>query len=132
MHDGDLLCDGGTFNNFPVDVMRDMRGVGTVIGVDLGARTPRRLDFDEVPGAWTLLRDRLRPRSKRRYRLPSLMAYLLNVTILYSTSRQQQLRQLTDLYFSPPLQQGRVASMVALRPDRHAGIRSRESKCSAG
>ena len=31
------------------------------------------------------------------------MAYLLNVTILYSTSRQQQLRQLTDLYFSPPL-----------------------------
>lgn len=103
VHDGDLLCDGGTFNNFPVDVMRDMRGVGTVIGVDLGARTPRRLDFDEVPGAWTLLRDRLRPRSKRRYRLPSLTAYLLNVNILYSTSRQQQLRELTDLYFSPPL-----------------------------
>jgi NTE family protein len=103
VHDGDLLCDGGTFNNFPVDLMRDMRGVGTVIGVDLGARNPRRLDFDQVPGAWTLLRDRLRPRSKRRYRLPSLTAYLLNVTILYSTSRQKQLRQLTDLYFSPPL-----------------------------
>ena len=33
--DGDLLCDGGTFNNFPVDVMRRMRGVGKVIGVDL-------------------------------------------------------------------------------------------------
>jgi NTE family protein len=103
VHDGDLLCDGGTFNNFPVDLMRDMRGVGTVIGVDLGARNPRRLDFDQVPDAWTLLRDRLRPRSKRRYRLPSLTAYLLNVNILYSTSRQQQLRQLTDLYFSPPL-----------------------------
>ena len=103
VHDGDLLCDGGTFNNFPVDLMRDMRGVGTVIGVDLGARSPRRLDFDQVPGAWALLRDRLRPRSKRRYRLPSLTAYLLNVTILYSTSRQKQLRQLTDLYFSPPL-----------------------------
>ena len=104
VHDGDLLCDGGTFNNFPVDVMRDMRGVGTVIGVDLGARNPRRLEFDEMPGSWQLLLDRLRPRSKRRYRVPSLMAYLLNVTILYSTSRQQQLRQLTDLYFSPPLQ----------------------------
>ena len=51
VHDGDLLCDGGTFNNFPVDVMRDMRGVGTVIGVDLGARNPRRLEFDEVPGS---------------------------------------------------------------------------------
>ena len=103
VHDGDLLCDGGTFNNFPVDVMRDMRGVGTVIGVDLGARNPRRLEFDEVPGTWALLRDRLRPRNKRRYRLPSLTAYLLNVTILYSASRQQQLRLLTDVYFSPPL-----------------------------
>jgi predicted acylesterase/phospholipase RssA len=29
--EGDLLCDGGTFNNFPVDVMRRMRGVGQVI-----------------------------------------------------------------------------------------------------
>ncbi len=104
VHDGDLLCDGGTFNNFPVDVMRDMRGVGTVLGVDLGARNPRRLEFEEMPAGWQLLLDRLRPRSKRRYRVPSLMAYLLNVTILYSTSRQQQLRQLTDLYFSPPLQ----------------------------
>ena len=104
VHDGDLLCDGGTFNNFPVDLMRNMRGVGTVIGVDLGARNPRRIEFDDVPGSLALLRDRLRPRSKRRYRLPSLMAYLLNVTILYSTSRQQQLRDLTDVYFSPPLQ----------------------------
>ena len=104
VHDGDLLCDGGTFNNFPVDVMRDMRGVGTVLGVDLGARNPRRLEFEEMPGGWQLLLDRFRPRSKRRYRVPSLMAYLLNVTILYSTSRQQQLRQLTDLYFNPPLQ----------------------------
>jgi len=49
VHDGDLLCDGGTFNNFPVDLMRDMRGVGTVIGIDLGARNPRRIEFDQVP-----------------------------------------------------------------------------------
>jgi len=103
VHEGDLLCDGGTFNNFPVDAMREMRGVGKVIGVDLGVRNPRRLEFDEVPGSWTLLLDRLRPRNKRRYRLPSLTAYLLNITILYSTSRQREARRLTDLYFNPPL-----------------------------
>ncbi len=56
-----------------------------------------------MPGTWALLRDRLRPRGKRRYRLPSLVAYLMNVTILYSSSRQRQSRQLTDLYFNPPL-----------------------------
>jgi NTE family protein len=101
--DGDLLCDGGTFNNFPVDAMREMRGVGRVIGVDLGVHKPRRLEFDEVPGSWTLLLDRLRPRSRRRYRLPSLIAYLLNITILYSVSRQPEARRLADLFFNPPL-----------------------------
>jgi hypothetical protein len=35
LHDGDLLCDGGNFNNFPVDVMRALPGIGRVIGSDL-------------------------------------------------------------------------------------------------
>ena len=104
IHDGDLLCDGGTFNNFPADVMRARRGVGKVIGVDLSFRKPRRIAHDEVPGTWALLRDRLRPRSKRRYKFPSLMSYLMNVTILYSTSRQRESQRLTDLYFNPPLE----------------------------
>jgi NTE family protein len=103
VHDGNLLCDGGTFNNFPVDIMRDLRGVGPVIGVDLGVRYAKRLDLAEIPGTWELLRDRLRPRRKRRYRLPSLVSYLLNVTVLYSVSRQSDAKRLTDLYFNPPL-----------------------------
>jgi NTE family protein len=103
IHDGDLLCDGGTFNNFPVDVMQRMRGVGRVIGVDLDYRKPRRIELDELPGNWALLRDRFRRRNRRRYRLPSLSAYLMNVTILYSTSRRGRAQQLTDLYFNPPM-----------------------------
>jgi len=101
---GDLLCDGGTFNNFPVDVMRGLRGVGRVIGVDLSFRKPRRIEHDTVPGTWALLRDKLRPRSRQRYRFPSLVSYLMNVTILYSTSRQRESQKLTDLYFNPPLE----------------------------
>ncbi|MFT3954970.1 MAG: patatin-like phospholipase family protein [Piscinibacter sp.] len=104
IRDGDLLCDGGTFNNFPVDVMRRARGVGTVIGVDLAGARPRRIEFERMPGPWALLLDRLRPRRSRRYRLPSLPALLLNATILYSLSRRSQGRALTDLYFNPPLQ----------------------------
>ena len=104
LYDGDLLCDGGTFNNFPVDVMRQMRGVGTVIGVDLNTRKPRRIDADEIPGSWALLRDRLRPHARRRHRFPSLVAYLMNVPILYSASRQSHARKLTDVYLNPPLE----------------------------
>lgn len=44
IHDGDLLCDGGTFNDFPVDMMRGHWGVGRVIGVDLSLRRPRRIE----------------------------------------------------------------------------------------
>ena len=100
---GELFCDGGTFNNFPVDVMRGVRGVGKVIGVDLNFRMPRRIEMEEIPGSWALLRDRFRPRKQRLYKLPSLMTYLMNVTILYSMSRQRQARNLTHLYFNPPL-----------------------------
>jgi NTE family protein len=104
LHDGDLLCDGGTFNNFPVDVMRARRGIGRVIGVDLNPGRARHIDLDELPGSWALLRDRWRGRARRRYRLPSLTSYLMNVTILYSTSRQRRARELTDLYLCPPLE----------------------------
>lgn len=104
VHEGDLLCDGGTFNNFPVDVMKHMRGVSTVIGVDLSKQGTHRFEIEEVPGTWTLLRDRMRPYPKRRYRFPSLMAYLMNVQILYSNSRQPDKRRLTDFYFNPPLE----------------------------
>lgn len=101
---GDLLCDGGTFNNLPADVMRSRWGIGRVIGVDLGSNKARRFEFDEVPGSLALLRDKLRPRAKQRFRLPALSALLMNVTVLYSTSRQRQVRKLIDLYFNPPLQ----------------------------
>jgi NTE family protein len=101
--DGDLLCDGGTFNNFPVDVMRGRRGVGKVIGVDLNASKRRRIELDEMPSGWAMLLDRLRPRKSRRFRLPSLPVLLINSTILYSLSRQKHARAMTDLYFNPPL-----------------------------
>ncbi|MES2098514.1 MAG: cyclic nucleotide-binding and patatin-like phospholipase domain-containing protein [Pseudomonadota bacterium] len=103
LHDGDLLCDGGTFNNFPADVMRGVWGVGRVIGVDLSFEKPRRIEHQHLPGPWTLLRDLLRPRRQRRYRLPSLTNYLMNVTSLYSSSRQAASRLLTDVYMRPEL-----------------------------
>ncbi|RCW71224.1 patatin-like phospholipase family protein [Pseudorhodoferax soli] len=104
VRDGELLCDGGTFNNFPVDQMRRMRGVGYVIGVDLNMRSPTQVPPGELPGNISLWRDRLRPSARRRYRLPSLPTYLMTVTGLYSMSRQDQAQQGCDLYFHPSLE----------------------------
>jgi NTE family protein len=113
---GELHCDGGSFNNFPVDVMRRQRGVGRVIGVDLDIRQPLRVDLDEVPGGWALFVDWLRPVRKRRYRLPSLPAYLMTVMVLNSMARGRQARALADLCFHPPLE--RVGLLQWKRFDR--------------
>ena len=103
LKDGEILCDGGTINNFPVDVMRRMRGVRRVIGVDLSADEPVKMDLEDVPSPWALALDRLRPEASRRYRLPSLIGYLINVMLLHSTSRQREARLSVDLCFTPPL-----------------------------
>ena len=103
LRDGHLLCDGGTLNNFPVDVMRRMRGVSRVIGVDLGGTESLKVDLAEVPSHWQLLLDRLRPRRWRRYALPSFMGYLINALLLHSMSRQRMAAQGVDLYFKPEL-----------------------------
>lgn len=105
IHNGDLLLDGGTFNNFPTDVMA-RRGLGRIIGVDLTLERFGKVPMEEVPGMWELLRDRLRGRARRRYHLPSPIGTLLQFSLLTSVSRQQQSRESTDLYFNPDL--GRV------------------------
>ena len=146
VHDGDLLCDGGAFNNFPVDVMRATRGVGRVIGVDLSLPKARRIEFEQVPGTWALLLDRLRPRAKRRYRLPSLSAYLMNVTMLYSASRQRLAQRQTQLYLNPTLervgllqwnkfdqivQQGYAHGLKLLDVGQVAALTHADRQCSA-
>ena len=80
-----------------------MRGVRHVIGVDLSAHEPAKLEMEDVPSPWALALDRLRPEASRRYRLPSLIGYLINVMLLHSTSRQREARLSVDLCFTPPL-----------------------------
>ena len=99
---GDLMIDGGTFNNFPTDIMA-RQGAGFIFGCDLMRDSTRPVDVEELPSSWELLRDRLRPRRHRRHRLPSLASIILNVSILHSQSRMQQSRRLADVCFTPNL-----------------------------
>lgn len=96
----DLLVDGGTFNNFPADVMSRM-DVGRVIGVDLIIDKPRKMTIAVMPTPNELLRDRFRPKKQRKYRLPSLMSIMLNATLLYSVARRNETKQFLDLAFNP-------------------------------
>lgn len=101
-HQGELLVDGGIFNNFPTNVMSDM-GVRRLIGVDLSRRKTEPCTYDEVPGTWELLRDLLRGKGKARYNVPSLGILLIGTTLLYSESRREQARESVDIYINPDL-----------------------------
>lgn len=103
MLDGELHIDGGSFNNFPTDVM-SRRGAARIIGVNLLRERDAKYTLDDVPGGMELLRDKLRGKG-RRYRLPSLTSLLLNTSTMYSYARQQQSQADVDLYFAPDVGQ---------------------------
>jgi NTE family protein len=98
--DGHMMYDGGTFNNFPVDVMAQL-GAGKIIGVDLSTNHGHTFAIDRVPGTLVLLCDKLRPRSKRRYHLPSVPETLLASSFVTSISKQKATRKFVDLLFRP-------------------------------
>jgi NTE family protein len=100
---GHMLFDGGTFNNFPVDVMARI-GAGRIIGVDLSSDRSRKFEIDRVPGTIAHLRDMLRPRKKRRYRLPSVPETLTTSSFISSLSKQKTMRKFADLLFQPNIE----------------------------
>jgi len=100
--EGELLVDGGVFNNFPTDIMARL-GARRIIGVDLARRSSKRFEFDEIPGTFALLLDRFRPRKRQRYKLPTLGTVLMGITVLDSESRREQARQSVDVYLNPEL-----------------------------
>ena len=58
----ELHIDGGTFNNFPTDVMNHA-GAAKIIGVNLLRERGQQYDIEEVPGSMELMRDKLRGKS---------------------------------------------------------------------
>ena len=99
MIDGELHIDGGTFNNFPTDVMRNA-GASRIIGVNLLRERGQRYELDEVPGSMELMRDKLRGKRKK-FKLPSLTSLMLNTTLMASYARHEQALALVDLHFAP-------------------------------
>ena len=119
---GELLVDGGIFNNFPADVMVKM-GAQKIVGVDLA---PQRGEvthaLEEVPSSWQLVWDRCRGRDV--HRLPNLGAILVGTTLLYSASRTEQARQSVDLYVNPRLEGVGLLDWKAFDRTVEAGYRS--------
>jgi NTE family protein len=99
VHKGEVLVDGGTMNNLPVDAMREL-GRGPVIGVDVGADRAFTTDSDEVdvPLPWQLM-SWLRVRRHR----PNIFQILWRAGMVNSSAMTAAHREKTDLLLQPPL-----------------------------
>lgn len=105
VRDGQLLFDGAIFNNLPIGVMAD-RGVSRIIAVELAGEGLDRLATDTLPGPLALLRDRLTPAARQRWRqLPTLPETMMMSAFMTSSARQRDESRHADLLFRPRLPQ---------------------------
>jgi NTE family protein len=131
--DGELLCDGGLVDNFPVEAMRGQRGIGRVIGVDLDGGDELRVQRDALPGGWALLRDRLRrPAQRRLADVPTLATYLRRVSVLHSSVRQRAAQAQADWCIHPPLGEVGLLDWHALERVTELGYRHACAALEAG
>jgi NTE family protein len=101
VHKGEVLVDGGTMNNLPVDAMREL-GRGPVVGVDVGADRAFTTTSEEidVPLPWQLM-SWFRARRNR----PNIFQILWRAGMVNSSAMTAAHREKTDLLLQPPLAQ---------------------------
>jgi NTE family protein len=101
MNNGEVLVDGGTMNNLPVDAMREL-GRGPVIGCDVGADRAFTADAEDidVPPPWDLV-----GWLKKKPRRPNIFRILWRAGMVNSSATTMAHREKTDLLLQPPLAQ---------------------------
>jgi predicted acylesterase/phospholipase RssA len=106
VHNGDLLIDGATLNNVPIDVMRERVGSGTLIAsdvsppIDLAANPP----YGEGLSGFKAMASRLNPFS-RGPRIPNIAEIIQRTAELGSIAHQKKvIHGIADLYLRPPVE----------------------------
>jgi len=124
--DGDLLVDGATLNNVPVDVMRGRVGGGRVIAVDLTPEVEPMTFAPFAPGlsGWRVLGRRLNPFSSAPP-VPGI-GYILTRSPSLSQVRQRRAAfdgDRVDLLLTPPVEGLGALDFKGAAPLIEAGYR---------
>lgn len=109
-----LLIDGGAFNNFPVDIMRQLYNCN-IIGVDLNAEKEYKLNYDRIPSGWRYMISKFL-RLGKRYRIPGIATIMMKATILGSRQKQSEMKKEVDLFMQPPVEGYKMLDMKAFDP----------------
>jgi predicted acylesterase/phospholipase RssA/CRP-like cAMP-binding protein len=102
LHEGDVLVDGGAMNNFPVDIMRDLCGAGTVIGVNVSPaeEIAKEYEFGPSISGWQVLWGRINPLA-RQMQVPNVAANLVRALEVDSLYLLKSTQSLADLLIQP-------------------------------
>jgi NTE family protein/lysophospholipid hydrolase len=105
-YDGNILVDGGLFNNLPVDLMKQKPEIGSVIAVDVGVgRGIREIrPFEPYASGWTALRQRLL-RQRPAAPVPSILEVLGSAFTITNVRTAMATAGLADLLLQPPVGQ---------------------------
>ncbi|MCB9139916.1 MAG: patatin-like phospholipase family protein [Caldilineaceae bacterium] len=101
---GDLLIDGGVFDNTPADVVRTMVDSGPVIAVDLGftKRDAKGFAYGESLSGWKVLRRRLNPFVDNLH-APSIVSIMMRANALGSINAVPGQLAHADIVLRPPV-----------------------------
>lgn len=99
----ELVVDGAVLNNLPVDIMLQ-KPVGRIVAIDVSYQGTRKVDFEETPSSWAVLRSRWLPFGQR-YRVPGLATLILRSTEIGTLIQSRQRGAAADLLVTPPVRQ---------------------------
>jgi predicted acylesterase/phospholipase RssA len=102
LHQGEVLVDGGTLNNFPVDIMDELCEGGTVIGVNVSQSHETEEDYQFGPSisGWQILWSRVNPFSEPIH-APALATNLMRSLELSSVHQIKTSETLADILIQP-------------------------------
>jgi NTE family protein len=121
---GEVHVDGGTMNNLPVDVMREI-GRGPVVGVDVGADNTFRANTDDmdIPPAW-----HVGTWARTWRRRPNIIQVLVRSGMVNSAAATMARRGQTDLLLAPNLNDIDLLNWKAFDKAVEIGYRYARSK----
>lgn len=90
-----LHIDGGVIDNLPVEPMYK-KPVRHIIAVSLSAEANSKIDLNELPSSWQMLRNKFT--SRKAFQLPGLSSILVNSITINSRHRQETSKPQVSLY----------------------------------
>ncbi len=130
--EGDLLIDGGIFDNTPADVAREMVETGPVIAVDLGFTVRQRVAYayGEHLSGWKVFWSRINPFTEK-IEAPDIVGMMMRANAMASINATTEQVAHADLVLHPPVSDYGLYDLDAYEDIANAGYEYGKEQISA-